>query len=103
GPSGMSKEEIASRLEEAGPSGFDPVPDIERLAVPGLWLYGTADTQVPPDRCIAVLDRLKARGKDITVVTFTGAGHGLLDVPPTDPDALPTMVRWIEEQVHTSA
>jgi len=102
GPSGMSEEEIAKRLEEAGPSGFDPAPDIERLAVPGLWLYGTADTQVPPDQCIAILERLKAEGKDITVATFPGAGHGLLDVPPTDPDALPTMVRWIAQHVHAN-
>jgi alpha-beta hydrolase superfamily lysophospholipase len=103
GPSGMPKAEIAKGLEDAGPSGFDPVPDIRRLAVPGLWLYGTADTQVPPEQSIAILNRLKAEGKDITVVTFPGAGHGLLDIPPTDPDALPRMVRWIEAHLHASA
>ncbi len=103
GPSGMPKNEIAERLAEAGPSGFDPVPDIRRLTVPGLWLYGTADTQVPPEQSIAILNRLKAKGNDITIVTFPGAGHGLLDTPPTDPNALPTMVQWIAAHVHAGA
>ena len=36
-----------------------------------------------------------AAGKDITVLTFPKAGHGLLDTPPSDPNAGPAMVRWI--------
>jgi hypothetical protein len=39
-------------------------------------------------------------GKDFTVVVYPKAGHGLLDVPPTDPRALPTLVRWVRNRVH---
>jgi dipeptidyl aminopeptidase/acylaminoacyl peptidase len=54
------------------------------LRIPALWLYGTADREVPVDQSVALLDGLKAQGKDFTVVTFPDAGHGLLDsLPPT--------------------
>jgi hypothetical protein len=42
-----------------------------------------------------VLAELKAEGKDFTVVVYPKAGHGLLDVPPTDARAMPTIVAWI--------
>jgi len=51
------------------------------------------------DESISILDSVKADGKDITVAIFPNAGHGLLDSPPTDPDAGPTMVRWILDHV----
>ena len=80
-----SKEEIAERLQDTGPSGTDPKPYLEQLTIPALWLYGTADREVPVDQSIALLNMLKAQGKDFTIVTFPNAGHGLLDSPPTAP------------------
>jgi dienelactone hydrolase len=98
--SGLSKEEMAQRLKKAGPSGFDPVPFLKQITVPGLWLYGGEDLSQPVESDLIILDQLKAEGKDITTVVFPGAGHGLLDVPPTDPNALPTLVKWLLKQVH---
>ena len=63
----------------------DPKPYLEQLRIPALWLYGTADREVSVDQSVALLTALKAQGKDFTVVTFPGAGHGLLDSPPSDP------------------
>jgi dipeptidyl aminopeptidase/acylaminoacyl peptidase len=95
-PSGLSAEEIAARLATAGPSGFDPAPYLTQLTVPGLWLYGGADLSVPVDQSVAVLTRLReVKGKDFTVVVFPNAGHGLLDVPPSAPQAPPTFIAWI--------
>ena len=37
--------------------------------------------------------------EDFTVVLFPRADHGLLDVPPTDARAMPTLLAWIEKQV----
>jgi dipeptidyl aminopeptidase/acylaminoacyl peptidase len=98
--SGLSKEEIAQRLKQAGPSGFDPVPFLKQIKVPGLWLYGGEDLSQPVDSDLIILDQLKAEGKDITSVVFPSAGHGLLDVPPTDPKALPILIEWLLKQVH---
>jgi len=91
------KEDATRRLEEAGPSGFDPAPYIERMQTPGLWLYGGADKSIPTDRCVAILERLKQEGKEFTIVVFPGAGHGLVDRVPTAPQAPATLVRWIEK------
>ena len=91
-----SKEQIAERLQSTDPSGSDPKPYLEQLRIPALWLYGTADREVPVDQSVALLNTLKAQGKDFTVVTFPDAGHGLLDSPPTDPQAPTIIVEWVE-------
>jgi dipeptidyl aminopeptidase/acylaminoacyl peptidase len=96
-----SKEQIAKRLQDAGSSGADPKPYLEQLTIPALWLYGTADREVPVDQSIALLNALKAQGKPFTVVTFPDAGHGLLDSPPTDPHAPTTFVEWVRKQVRS--
>ena len=69
--------------------------------MPALWLYGGVDKEVPPDQSVALLQRLKeTMGKDFTVVVYPEAGHGLLDAPPTNPRALPTLIRWVRNRVH---
>jgi pimeloyl-ACP methyl ester carboxylesterase len=95
----LSKAEISRRLEKAGASGFDPLPDLQRMTIPGLWEFGTADDRTPVEESIAILDRLKAAGRDITIQVFPNAGHGLLDVPPTDAYAPPAMIKWIVNHV----
>jgi dipeptidyl aminopeptidase/acylaminoacyl peptidase len=97
-----SKEEIAKRLEDAGPSGFDPKPFLEELAVPALWLFGTADREVPVDASVALLTALKDQGHDFTITTFPDAGHGLLDTTPTAADAPRTLVDWVSQHVRVS-
>ena len=46
----LSREEISRRLSEAGPSGYDPLPDLQRMTMPGLWLFGSADDKTPVGR-----------------------------------------------------
>jgi pimeloyl-ACP methyl ester carboxylesterase len=88
----------AGGLRTPGPAGFDPHPYLEQLETPGLWLYGGADRSQPTDEDVDVLNRLKENGKDFRVLVYPEADHGLLDVPPTDPRALPEVVRWIKAQ-----
>ena len=99
----LSKQAIAYRLKQAGASGYDPRPSLDRMSVPGLWLYGGADRSIPADRSIAILNALKKQGKDFTVAVLPGAGHGLLNVPPSDPRALPMVVAWITSHLHAPA
>ena len=97
---GFAKQEIARRLKEAGASGFDPVPVISQMSGPGVWLYGARDQSIPSEESAAILERMKSsQGKDFAVVMFPNAGHGLLDVPPSDRQALPTLVEWILSRV----
>jgi dienelactone hydrolase len=95
----LSRAEIARRLKESDSKGFDPMRYLAAMTMPGLWEFGTADEHTPVTESVAILDKLKTSGHDFTVVTFAGAGHGLLDVPPSDPDAAPMMIRWIKRQV----
>lgn len=100
-PSGLSPEQIDQRLDAAGPSGFDPRPFLARMTSPGLWLYGGRDLSQPTARSVAVLVHLRrTRARRFTTRVFAQAGHGLLDVPPTDPHALPTLVHWVQRHVH---
>jgi hypothetical protein len=80
-----------------GASGFDPRPYLAQLTMPGLWLYGARDKSIPTGRSAAVLRGLHR--KQFEVVVFPRAGHGLLDVPPSDPRALPTLVAWVKHVV----
>jgi dienelactone hydrolase len=91
----LSRKEIADRLRDEGSKGYDPKPDLSAMTVPGLWEFGTADEHTPLDESVQVLQELKQQGHDFTVATFPGAGHGLLDNPPTDPDATPALIAWV--------
>ncbi len=96
----QKREEITRQLR---PSGFDPLPLLEQATVPGIWVYGRQDRSQPAEKSAATLERLRRRnGKDFTVVLFPRAGHGLLDVPPTDPRAMPTLLAWIQKHVHAA-
>jgi pimeloyl-ACP methyl ester carboxylesterase len=63
-----------------GPRGFDPRPDLEEIATPGLWLLGGADRSIPTPETVAILDALIASGKPYTRKVYPGAGHGLQGV-----------------------
>jgi pimeloyl-ACP methyl ester carboxylesterase len=91
----LSSEEISARLRDEGSKGFDPKSDLSAMAMPGLWEFGTADEHTPTAESVQVLDELKRQGHDFTVLTFEGAGHGLLDNPPTDPEATPSLITWV--------
>jgi uncharacterized protein len=100
-PPALTKEKKAEITEKLEPSGFDPVPLLERTRVPGIWVYGGQDRSVPSEKSAATLMRLRDNeGKDFKVLVFPDAGHGLLDNPPTDARALPTLLAWIQSRVH---
>jgi len=96
----LSKEEISRRLASAGPSGFDPLPFWRQLTIPSFWMIGTADDRIPVPESIALLNQLKSEGENIEVVTYPDAGHGLLDTPPSHPDAPRALVDWVLRRVH---
>ena len=93
-----TEAEIARRLEDTGPSGFDVAPHLRRLDVPTLWLLGGRDQEIPLTATLAILKKLQAAGKDVTIRVYPNANHGLFDVPPTDPKALPDTLRWLRQR-----
>ena len=96
----LTSEEISRRIASAGRSGFDPLPFLKQVSAPSLWMIGTADDRIPVPESIALLNQLKNEGRAIEITTFTDAGHGLLDTPPSHPDAPRTLVDWVLKRVH---
>ena len=98
-PSALPMHAILDRVRHEGPSGFQPLPFLRAMTGSSLWLYGGRDRSQPSQLDGVVLARLRANGLDSTVRVFPHAGHGLLDVPATDPAALPTLVSWVRATV----
>jgi alpha-beta hydrolase superfamily lysophospholipase len=95
---GLTDDEIDRRMRLfAGPHGYDPVPVLETLATPSIWVEGEHDRSVPMARTLATLERLRAAGRPITVVSLPGANHSLFN-PATGerPDYWPRVRAWLE-------
>ncbi len=93
-----TEAEIADRLQKTGPSGFDVVPYLRRMNVPALWLLGGRDQEIPLTATLAILRQLEVAGKDYSIRVYPKANHGLFDVPPTDPRAMPDTLHWLRER-----
>jgi uncharacterized protein len=97
-PPALTPAKRAELTRKLHPAGFDPVPLLEQITVPGIWVYGREDRSQPSEKGAATLERLRdTKGKDFTVVLFPHAGHGLLDTPPSDSRAMPTLLAWIQK------
>ncbi len=76
--SGLTRAEMSARLKEKGPYGFDPIPFLKQMNMPGLWLLGDADKSIPIPETVAILDDLiKKEKKPFTYTVFDKANHGL--------------------------
>jgi pimeloyl-ACP methyl ester carboxylesterase len=53
----------------------DPKESLASLSIPGLWLFGGKDIQIPANLCIEQLQTLKAQGKPYDYVLFPELGH----------------------------
>jgi len=76
--SSLTSEEISRRVAERGPYYFDPVPYLNKMTMPGLWLFGEQDKSIPVPESTAILDKLIADDKcDFIYQVFEGANHNL--------------------------
>ena len=53
----------------------DPKESLAALTIPGLWLFGEKDIQIPANLCIEDLQALKAQGKPYDYALFPELGH----------------------------
>jgi pimeloyl-ACP methyl ester carboxylesterase len=102
-PSG-TRAQMLAEVRQAGRSGFDPVPSLRTLAIPGLWLFGSDDRNVPTELCVERLEALKP-GHDFTWVVLptahtplvlpTGLLSSLPQSPGFDPGFFPALGAWL--------
>ena len=79
---GISLEQASNMARDyAGPHGFDPLPSLEAIDIPGLWMFGSQDRSIPIPLSIDNLDTLVAQqGKDFDYIVYPNADHSLRDV-----------------------
>jgi hypothetical protein len=86
-----SDDAIRKFLDGVAPSGFDPRPDLERLSIPTLWLFGREDKSVYTPQSVEVLESLPTKP---TIRVFPAAGHYVLDTPHDLKSELRRAHRW---------
>jgi len=102
----LSIEEIIAMLPDfSGVHGFDPLPHLEALTSPGLWIYGGMDRSNPTQADIAVLEKLITDlGKDFTILLFPFSNHDLIDVRTNELDAelIQSLLEWVLSHISFS-
>lgn len=69
------REHIRSAADRYQFTNTDPYDALSTLSIPGLWLYGEKDIQVPVELSIERLNALKAQGKPYEYCLFSTLGH----------------------------
>jgi dienelactone hydrolase len=97
----LSDDEIRREMESFdGPHGFDPLPVLERLEVPQLWILGGRDRSVPTEYSLRNLEELQRRAPGrIDVELYRGADHAIRDARTGRRiDYWEDVARWLERR-----
>lgn len=78
----------------------DPKTYLSTLSIPGLWLFGEKDIQIPVKLCIEQLNTLTTQGKPFEYISFSKLGHNTSSSNETAP--LDTAVQWIQQKALNS-
>lgn len=69
----------APGLVRGVPAHYDPMPVLETLDVPQLWLFGGQDRDAPPGETLRRLAVLQSEGRPIVTAVFAAAEHGMYE------------------------
>lgn len=79
-PQQLSDEAIDAQVLRAGPGGVDPMPWIQGLRVPAVWLYGGLDKHIPTRLSVRRLEPLiRELSRDFSITVFDNANHALVE------------------------
>ncbi len=104
----ISQEDIATQLDAAGQSGFDPYPYINDMTKPGLWVYGENDLSVPVVQCTEILDKLiTLQNKPFDYWILDNANHSWIvdggicqTIGGTSADPFQEIFDWINDKIN---
>lgn len=74
----------------------DPKTYLDALSIPGLWLFGEKDIQIPIKLCIEQLNTFKAHGKPFDYTLFPTLGHNTSSTDVTTPFDI--SIQWIKQK-----
>ena len=70
---------------------------LKTLSIPGLWLFGEKDIQIPVKLCIEQINTLKLENKPFEYVLFPSLGHHTYQEEP-----IHISLNWIKQQAVTT-
>jgi dienelactone hydrolase len=74
----------------------DPKKSLNTLSIPGLWLFGEKDIQIPVKMCIEQLNTFKVQGKPFEYTLFSTLGHNTSSSDITVPFDI--SIQWIKQK-----
>ncbi len=86
---------------------YEPVPTLEKLGIPMLWLIAEQDMEAPPEPTIEALKRLREQGKPFVTQVFPKSDHGMFEFDVRDGWRMRTkyaeryfssLLQWIQAQ-----
>ncbi|MHA8100484.1 alpha/beta hydrolase family protein [Aquirufa nivalisilvae] len=79
----------------------DPKTSLNTLSIPGLWLFGEKDIQIPVKLCMEQLNTFKVQGKPFEYTLFSKLGHNTVS---DDRDTAPfdISIQWIKQKTLNS-
>jgi len=75
----------------------DPKTSLDLLSIPGLWIFGKNDIQIPVGLCMEQLNAFKARGKPFDYSLFSTLSHNTAFANTTEP--VDIAIYWIKQKV----
>ena len=74
----------------------DPKVALSAISIPGLWLFGEKDIQIPVKLCIEQLNTFKVQGKPFEYTLFSTLGHNTSSTKTTEPVHI--SIQWIKQK-----
>ena len=74
----------------------DPKTSLSAVSIPGLWLFGEKDIQIPVKLCIEQLNTFKVQGKPFEYTLFPTLGHNTSSTETTEPVNI--SIQWIKQK-----
>jgi hypothetical protein len=78
----------------------DPKTSLNAISIPGIWLFGEKDIQIPVKMCIEQLNTFKAQGKPFEYTLFPTLGHNTSSINITEPFDI--SIQWIRQRTKKS-
>jgi len=75
----------------------DPKVALQNLSIPGLWLFGEKDIQIPVKMAIEHLNTFKAEGKPFEYSLFPTLGHNTAFSDSSEP--VDIAIQWVKREV----
>lgn len=73
----------------------DPQIQLSKLTIPGLWIFGGRDIQIPTTLCIENLDKQIIKGKKYEYLLYPSLGHKTAF--SNSPEPVNSAIQWIEK------